>query len=54
MRLENLSVLEIVDLIKSKKISCLELTEYYLRQIEKYKDKNAVLEVFDKEEKKND
>ena len=47
MRLENLSVLEIVDLIKSKKISCLELTEYYLGQIEKYKDKNAVLEVFD-------
>lgn len=42
-----LSVLDIVDGIKTKKFSCVELTKYYLSQIEKYKDKNAVLEVFD-------
>lgn len=46
MKLNNLSVLEIVELVKSRKISCVELTRYYLNQIEKYKDKNAVLEVF--------
>ena len=40
-------MLDIVDGIKTKKFSCVELTKYYLSQIEKYKDKNAVLEVFD-------
>lgn len=43
---ENLSVLDVISLLKEKKITCRELTEYYLNQIEKYKDKNAVLEVF--------
>lgn len=47
MELDNLSVIEIVNLIKSKKITCLELTQHYLQNIEKYKDKNAVLEVFE-------
>ena len=46
MYCENKTVLELVDLLKHKKISCRELTEYYLGQIDKYKDKNAVLEVF--------
>lgn len=44
---KNLSVLEIVDLVKSGKITCENLTQYYLNNIQKYKDKNAVLEVFD-------
>ena len=47
MKLENLTALEIVDGIKSSKFTCVELVEYYLNQIEKFKDKNAVLEVFD-------
>ena len=47
MDMQNLSVLQIVDAIKSGRISCVELTKYYLAQIEKYKNKNAVLEVFD-------
>ena len=47
MDLKNLSVIDIRDLIKSRKISCVEITKYYLDNIEKYKEKNAVLEVFD-------
>ena len=47
MDLKNLSVIQLVELIKSRKISCVEITQYYLENIQKYKDKNAVLEVFD-------
>ena len=47
MDLSNLSVREIVNLIATRKISCSEITKFYLDNIEKYKDKNAVLEVFD-------
>lgn len=47
MECANKTVLQIVELIANKKISCLELTKYYLSQIDKFKDKNAVLEVFD-------
>ncbi|MGN0961842.1 MAG: Asp-tRNA(Asn)/Glu-tRNA(Gln) amidotransferase subunit GatA [Christensenellales bacterium] len=47
MELNNLSVLQIVELIKSRQITCVELTKHYLNNIEKYKDKNAVLEVFE-------
>ncbi len=46
MGYENLTVLEIVKLLREGTITCRELTEYYLNQIDKYKDKNAVLEVF--------
>ena len=45
--MNNLSVLEIVEKIKSGKLSCEKLTQYYLNNIIKYKHKNAVLEVFD-------
>jgi aspartyl-tRNA(Asn)/glutamyl-tRNA(Gln) amidotransferase subunit A len=45
--MKNLSVLEIVDKIKSGSLSCEKLTQYYLNNIIKYKHKNAVLEVFD-------
>jgi aspartyl-tRNA(Asn)/glutamyl-tRNA(Gln) amidotransferase subunit A len=45
--MKNLSVLEIVEKIKNKEISCEVLTQYYLNNIIKYKHKNAVLEVFD-------
>ena len=47
MDLRNKSVLELQEMIASKRVSCEELVSYYLGQIEKYKDKNAVLEVFD-------
>ena len=47
MDLKNKSVLELKELIATKQISVTELVTYYLGQIERYKDKNAVLEVFD-------
>ena len=47
MNMQNLTTLQIVDGIKSRAFTCEEITRYYLDQIEKYKDKNAVLEVFD-------
>lgn len=47
MDLGYLSVEKIVELIRSREVSCVELTKHYLRNIDKYKDKNAVLEVFD-------
>lgn len=46
-RLGNLSVSKIVDMISSGQITCVQLTQYYLNNIERYKEKNAVLEVFD-------
>ena len=46
MDCKNLDVLTILNKLKTKEITCRELTEYYLRQIEKFKSKNAVLEVF--------
>lgn len=46
MNCENKTVLELIDLLKNRKISSRELTEYYLSQIDLFKDKNAVLEVF--------
>ena len=39
----NLTTLQIVEGIKSKKFKCKELVGFYLNNIEKYKDKNAVL-----------
>lgn len=42
-----MGVKEILDLIISKKNTAEEITRLFLEQIEKYKDKNAVLEVFD-------
>ncbi len=47
MEYANLSMKEIIDLLKSKKVSSTELTKYYIDRIEKFKSKNAVLEVFD-------
>ena len=45
--MKNMTVLEIVKKIKSGKVTCEELVKHYLKNIKKYKDKNAVLEVFD-------
>lgn len=42
-----MGVIETRDLILSKKITAEELVKLYIEQIKKYKDKNAVLEVFD-------
>ena len=47
MKFENLSAIEIAKKIKNKEFTCKELVEYYLGRIEKFKDKNAVLEVID-------
>ena len=47
MDLKNKTVLELKEMLASKQISCVELTTYYLGQIERFKDKNAVIEVFD-------
>lgn len=46
MEYANLTAIEIAESIRAKKMTCVEITQYYLSQIEKYKDKNAVLEVF--------
>lgn len=46
MNLKNLSIERIVELISTKQVSCVELTKYYIGNIDKYQDKNAVLEVF--------
>ncbi len=45
--MKNLSVLEIVDKISSGQLTCEKLTQYYINKINEYKNKNAVLEVFD-------
>ena len=45
MNMQNLTAIQIANLIKTKQIKCEELVKYYLSQIEKYKDKNASLEV---------
>lgn len=42
-----LGIKETLDLVLSKKVSAEEIAKLYIEQIEKYKDKNAVLEVFD-------
>lgn len=47
MNLENKSVLELLYLLKAKKISAVELTKYYIDRIKKFNYKNAVLEIFD-------
>lgn len=46
MELSNLDVLQIVEKLKDGELTSRKLVEYYLTQIDKYKDKNAVLEVF--------
>jgi len=47
MNMQNLSVFDIIDNIKSGDLTCEHLTQYYINNINKYKSKNAVLEVFD-------
>ena len=47
MDLNNITTLDLITLIREKKVSCVEVTKHYLDNIEKYKEKNAVLEVFD-------
>lgn len=42
-----MGIIEIKELILSKKVTAEEVTKLYLEQIEKYKDKNAILEVFE-------
>jgi aspartyl-tRNA(Asn)/glutamyl-tRNA(Gln) amidotransferase subunit A len=42
-----LSLIEVAQVIKEKKISCVDLVKKYIERVEKYKSKNAVLEVFD-------
>ena len=46
MKLESLTVIQIVSMLKNKEITCRELTEYYLSKIDEFKGKNAVLEIF--------
>ena len=46
MILSNLTIKDITTGLKEKKFTCQELVEYYLANIQKHKDHNAVLEVF--------
>ena len=47
MKFEELSLLEIVDLLHSQKISSEELTQYFIDRINDRKELNAVLEIYD-------
>ena len=47
MDILNLTLLQQLDKIKSKEITSQELVEKSILQIEKYKHKNAILEVFE-------
>ena len=47
MELSNLTVLDIVEGIKTKSFKAVDLVQHYFSNIEKHKDKNAVLEVFE-------
>ena len=47
MDIKSLSVEELARKIKAKELLSEDVVKYYLANIEKYKDKNAVLEVFD-------
>ncbi len=45
--MKNLTAIELAQKIKAQKVSCEEAVLYYISQIEKYHDKNAVIEVFE-------
>lgn len=47
MKLDNLSAIEIVNGLKNKSFSCTQLVQHYFSNIQKFKSKNAVLEVFE-------
>ena len=47
MEYSSLSLKELIDLVQARKVSATDLVSYYLKRIEKFKDKNAVLEVFE-------
>ena len=47
MDYSKLTLKEIIELLQAKKITSLELTAFYIKRISKFKDKNAVLEVFE-------
>lgn len=47
MEFANLSLKEIIELIQNRKVTATELVSYYISRIQKFKAKNAVLEVFD-------
>lgn len=47
MKFEELSLLEIVDLLHSQKLSSVELTQYFIDRINDRKELNAVLEIYD-------
>lgn len=47
MEMKNLTAIQIVEALKNKEFTCEALVKYYLENIEKNAQKNAVLEVFD-------
>ncbi|MDD4110265.1 MAG: Asp-tRNA(Asn)/Glu-tRNA(Gln) amidotransferase subunit GatA [Clostridia bacterium] len=47
MDYSKLTLVEILKLIKEKKVTCVELVNYYFDRIKKFKHKNAVLEIFE-------
>lgn len=47
MKFEDLTLIELVKLIKEKKVTSEELTTYFISRCEEKKDYNAVLEIFD-------
>ena len=47
MKFEDLTLTELVKLIKEKKVTSEELTTYFISRCEEKKDYNAILEIFD-------
>jgi aspartyl-tRNA(Asn)/glutamyl-tRNA(Gln) amidotransferase subunit A len=47
MDFSKLSLKELIDLVHARKITASELVDFYIKRIQKFKDKNVVLEVFD-------
>lgn len=47
MDFSKLSLKQIIELVQSRQVTSVELVNFYFKRIEKFKSKNAVLEVFD-------
>jgi aspartyl-tRNA(Asn)/glutamyl-tRNA(Gln) amidotransferase subunit A len=47
MDYSKLTLTEIIELIKKKQVTCVDLVKYYFERIRKYENKNAVLEIFE-------
>ena len=45
-KFKNLTAIEVIEKLKNKEFTCREICQYYISNMEKLKDKNAILEIF--------